>query len=474
MLCLPREVVLNILNQLRITTENPGKRTEGKWVPSRDKCKTLHSIALVNRELHDLANPELYHTICSWSCEPKQTINLIRTLARRPDLAQLVKQVCWHEGLALPTYGVSRLSDDLYHELGPISAKLLLPEHLQSKTSEQLRHGYKDAQFVFLISLCRNLRLLSIRTWSLSSLATQVISEYSRNAVARLPGTPLAYVQDAILKHQPSKNPGDLEDLVALLCLPLLRSLIGEDINITGSRFPQLSQNRLASSVRHIRLNNCTIDGEGVNSLFESCPVLQALSLIWNVGGGSYDVEIPYLNIGQALRNAKLLSFALDTQHVNEDTKRSGKIGSLAVTCLQNMSLNLTALLGDTEVIHRWEVHGTVPYRAEYNMDMRERRVYLPETVVMHSLVEILPTTLSSLTITNARVVDSFRGRVQTQINELLNSSRFSGLTKVRLEDCNCFEPPYTVQSWHVEAPSDSTRLIMRIQPDHQLPIRQM
>ncbi|KAK7733453.1 hypothetical protein SLS57_000468 [Botryosphaeria dothidea] len=126
----------------------------------------LHSLSLVTRKLHRVANPVLY-SVLTYGGVARHRRDFLRTAVRKPELAALVKEVRFsYFDWSADNSGIPPDYADVLE-----AAKLVdlgTEEHIRPKFQNSLREGFNDSDVALLFSRLPNLEILEFEvdeTW---------------------------------------------------------------------------------------------------------------------------------------------------------------------------------------------------------------------------------------------------------------------------------------------------------------------
>ena len=306
------------------------------------KRYTLYNASLTSRTLNRIAEPLLYRTINLQHHKLDRLILLLQCLVLQPKLGLHVRE--------LRTGDLDRLEEIIYSDYwAPFIAELRnivrrSPFHfvLRQNTCEGLGGELSYPYVTALLILCKNLVRWSFILRELEDdehdelCGEQACGQaWEAQLKGRLsPGFPLHQLREVVV-DEGTYELTDLGQLYWRFALPSLRSLkayrmrIDEDTWFGSSKTyaeqaavstfkmsPQeldvLSRRRLISNVRHLDLPYMEISVAGLQRLFDLCPSLESLKILWaDYGDEAYHFidmhypegpELDFPGIGNVLR----------------------------------------------------------------------------------------------------------------------------------------------------------------------------
>ncbi len=235
------------------------------------RTRDLANLAATCKDLHYIVLPILYHQA---QCHPHRRIQLLRTLARRPDLARRVKV------LKLDFPGeLSEDSDDLDFVL-ELAARHGWPYAVDPKMELEDRFGLEaiegerateDMPINLLLVLCTNLE----------KLTTDIRDFYKFDF---LQPSELPHLKSVFITASDASSYIDLGDLCGLYhAAPSLEAFTAGLLEWGGDEPLPLA------NLRHIALEMSAISPGCLNALLKSCPQLESFTYFM---GGTHAIEI--------------------------------------------------------------------------------------------------------------------------------------------------------------------------------------
>lgn len=395
--------------------------------------RTLSSICLASKAFNRIGVPLLYRKVYLGyrGC----TTRLLRTLVRRPKLADLVRAVRFN-GPACDQMDVyaTRL-DNL--NLCWCRAYLMdsgLDATLRQSLMSGLQHEYQDAQCALILHMCQKVKVVDITAGYPSGVPdfhdTRVCKVFEQallnydpdldpelHGVRRWEQRGFLHLQEVFVEHCYPYGYTKLEDLGCFLRLRSLRRFSGHMIEM--GRPPWVG----TTSLTHLQCTCSAFEDRDVRRILVHCPQLEIFSPEFRRDTGVRFRPLAYGIIGHALRKygKNLRDITLSHLCVVGRPDRQvagGCLGDLrTLQSLQRLNVTRQTLLG------------------EENMPMPGVQFTVPK------LVNILPCSIQVLEFSDCYDEHSHTALYEIQLRSLMTDLRFQKLhtikTKSRTLECS-------------------------------------
>ncbi|KAG9664180.1 hypothetical protein KCU95_g18855, partial [Aureobasidium melanogenum] len=331
----PNEIWLGVANYLRLPTDVCTRRNETPSEDEKINQQAIISLCLVSKQLRAIFQPQLYcnfvkheesiaqHQLLNSdserqhkhhqqdernsraACEQSRLENFLFTIIHRPDLAAMVEQL--RIGLFAPGDTHKKVSLDKSTSRAFVAALRSfegfdsLRKHFRRSWKKSLKNGDEGAEVALLPTLLPNLCSLRfdsetggldyfvkmlLKTTLGSSLKSSTLKSAKRLSHERSVGLQSRLDQSPrILRSLKSLDvwsfDGYIKSLascVGLLSQPTITSFHGRGLCVYGSLLsiqPEIN----FTSLLHLQLIRCKLDGEGLESVLKRCTKLQSLEI---------------------------------------------------------------------------------------------------------------------------------------------------------------------------------------------------
>ncbi|KAG9634569.1 eEF1-gamma domain-containing protein, partial [Aureobasidium melanogenum] len=331
----PNEIWLGVANYLKLPTDVCTRKNEALDKDEKVTQQTLISLCLVYKQLRAVFQPQLYCSFIkhrrpaakdrllksdsewlhkyyqqderSFRAIRKQTRleNFLVTIIQRPDLATMVEQL-----------RVGSFTQDDTHEevfLHKATSRAFVtalrsferfdhfPKHFRRSWRKSLKGGEEGAEVALLLTLLPNLR--SLRFDSESGSLDYFVTGLFKTILGSSLKFPTPVPAKAVLHKRPAGSQSRLDQssqifrslrsldvwsfdgnyislgsCVGLIVQPSITSFHGRGLCVSTALLP-IQPETTFTSLRHLQLIRCKLDGDGLESVLKRCTKLQSLEI---------------------------------------------------------------------------------------------------------------------------------------------------------------------------------------------------